>query len=261
MSQQTRQSRRRLAGVSIALIAALPVIARAEVALPQLDPELCDGPEEPDLALPALSDLDAELPRLREGFDLAFNASVIDSILKSTGDVTRLASAPAKPRTVGAQDVFIVKIPASPPKSALANPTFGDRDGMAVSISPRLVSSGALNTDIKFNHSSDMVDAGLDLATQQSLVTADPMAMRYDGRALVKFGPTLQLGVAAHGTLGTVAAPTLSGSETAGPLFHINLIDQNVSLVSDLGYDFGLNPLSAASRTQFHAKLDLKLKL
>jgi hypothetical protein len=85
--------------------------------------------------------------------------------------------------------------------------------------------------------------------------------MRYDGRALVKFGPSMQLGVAAAGTLGTVAAPTLAGSETAGPLVHRNLIDHNLSLVSDLGYDFGLNPLSAASRTQFHAKLDLKIKL
>ena len=87
------------------------------------------------------------------------------------------------------------------------------------------------------------------------------MVVQYDGRALVKFGPTLQMGVAARGTLGTLTAPTLAGNEIAGPLLHLNLFDSNLSLASDMGYDFGLNPLNTAARAQFHAKLDLKLKL
>jgi hypothetical protein len=67
--------------------------------------------------------------------------------------------------------------------------------------------------------------------------------------------------MAARGTLGTLAAPSLTGQESAGPLFHLNLIDRNISLVTDMGYDFDLNPLNTVPRNQFHAKLDLKLKL
>ena len=265
MVPPARPNRRRLAGVLIALIAAWPAASQAVSPVPQLDPELCDGPEVPDLALPELADLGTDLPDRIEGFDLAFNAAMVENILKSAGDVTRLALAPIKPHPAGALDAFNLKAPASvtaaPTLTALAHPTFGNRDGMAVSVNPRLVQSGALNTDIRFSHSSALLDAGFNLNTQQSLVTAEPMVVQYDGRALVKFGPTLQMGVAARGTLGTLTAPTLAGNEIAGPLLHLNLFDSNLSLASDMGYDFGLNPLNTAARAQFHAKLDLKLKL
>ncbi len=256
---------RRLAGVLIVLIAAWPAMSHAASPIPQLDPELCDGPEEPDLALPMLTDLESDLPDRLAGFELAFNAVMLENILKSAGNVSRLAFVPAPPRQPGVLDAFIVKAPASaasgPGLAALAHPTFGDRNRMAVSVNPRLDQSGALNTDIRFSHSSALLDAGFNLATQQSLFTAEPSTVRYDGQALVKFGPTLQMGVAARGTLGTLSAPTLTGNELAGPLLHINLIDSNLSLVSDMGYYFGLNPLNTPARTQFHAKLDLKLKL
>ena len=262
MSLPGWQNLRRFAGLGIALIAVWPTVSHAARSLPQFDTELCDGPEEPDVALPALANLEAEMPRLRDDFETAFNAQVLDNILKSTGDATRVATTATKPSSVRSQNDFIIKSPeTSPSKPALASATFGEREGVAVSINPRLAASGKLNTDIRFSHSSAMLDAGFNLATQQSLLSADPMAMRYDGRALVRFGPTMQVGVAAAGTLGTLAMPTLAGNETAGPLVHINLVDRNLSLASDLGYDFGLNPLSAASHTQFHAKLDLKLKL
>jgi hypothetical protein len=269
MTQQARTNRRRLGGVLIALIAAhiaaWPGVSHAAAPVPQLDSELCDGPEEPDLALPELADLGADMPDRLDRFDHAFNAAMVDNILKSVGDVTHMAGVSTSPRQPGVLDAFLVKPPASvasaPTLATLAHPTFGNHDGMAISINPRLVQSGALNTDIRISHSSEILDAGFNLATQQSLLTADPMAVRYDGRALVKFGPTLQMGVAARGSLGTLTAPTLAGNELAGPLLHINLIDSNLSLMSDMGYDFGLNPLSAAARTQFHAKLDLKLKL
>jgi hypothetical protein len=264
MLKHASRHRRPFSGALIALIGAWPGLAHADVPLPLPMPGMaaCDAPDEPEIALPALADLDEALPRLLDGFDVAFNAQLIDNILKSVGDATRLAAVPAKPRATGPDAPFIIRTGDSTPSApARANASFGAREGMAVSINPRLVSSGALNTDIRFSHTTSGLDAGFNLAAQQSLVTPDPMAMRYDGRALVTVGPTMQFGVAARGSLGTIGAPTLSGNEMAGPLLHLNLIDSNLSLVSDVGYDFGLNPVSVVSHNQFHAKLNLKLRL
>jgi hypothetical protein len=256
-----------------ALIGGCPVAASAgtPLALPAL--AACDGASEQDLTVTPMTTADPAVTRLIAAIQQSFDAALADNILNSVEDGRVMADGPAKPRPARSVGSHIVKLaPDAPARSligALANPKFGTDDLMAVSIQPRLVPSGALNTDIRFSHSSALVDAGFNLATQRSLITADSMAMRYDGRALVKFGPAVQLGMAARGTLGTLAAPTLTGQETAGPLFHLNLIDRNLSLVTDMGYDFDLNPLNAATRgpfnavnrNQFHAKLDLKLKL
>ena len=225
----------------------------------------CDGQNEADLTVTPMTTADPAVTRLIAAIQQSFDAALADNILNSVGDGRVMADGPAKPRPAHSVDSYIVKLApsASSPSliGALANPKFGTDDLMAVSIQPRLVPSGALKTDIRLSHHGDLVDAGFNLATQRSLVTADATAVRYDGRALVNFGPALQLGMAARGTLGTLAAPTLTGQESAGPLFHLNLIDRNISLVTDMGYDFDLNPLNAATRNQFHAKLDLKLKL
>jgi hypothetical protein len=248
-----------------ALIGACPVTAwaGAPLAMPAL--AACDGQSEADLTVTPMTTADPAVTRLIAAIEQSFDAVLADNILNSVGDGRVMADGPAKPRPGRSIGSYIVKLAPGTPTpsliSALANPRFGTDDLMAVSIQPRLVPSGALNTDIRFSHRSDLLDAGFNLATQRSLITADSTAMRYDGRALVKFGSVLQLGMAARGTLGTLAAPSLTGQESAGPLFHLNLIDRNISLVTDMGYDFDLNPLNTVPRNQFHAKLDLKLKL
>jgi len=248
--------------IALALGAARPAMADPGMVL--VDPQACDGDVQPDATMVELANLDADLSARLAAFDLVFNRDLIERLVRTTGDAVRAVPPPRTAATT-ISDAFRVRPPASvlatPSLTARLHPSFGDGGTMAVSVNPRLDPSGALDTDIRVRHSDALVDAGFNLATQQSLITPDPMALRYDGQALVRFGPALQMGLAAKGTLGTLAAPTLAGSETAGPLLHFGLIDRRVSLVSDLGYDFGLNPVSALSRTQFHAKLDLKLKL
>jgi hypothetical protein len=250
--------------IALAALAAAPALAQAQPGMVLVDPQACDGAEQPDATMVELARLDADLSAKLGDYDLVFNRDLIDRIVRSAGDAVRALPQPKTGPAVVA-DAFQVRPPASvlamPTLTARLHPRFGDGGTMAVSVNPHLDQSGALDTDIHLRHSDALVDAGFNLATQQSLIAADPMALRYDGQALVRFGPAVQMGLAAKGTLGTLAAPTLSGNETAGPLLHIGLIDSRLSLVSDLGYDFGLNPLSALSRTQFHAKLDLKLKL
>lgn len=265
MLKQARHNGWRIAAGLVALVGVGPVPAQADAPLARPYLAECDGATEAPLALPPLPGVEQAIPGMLAEFQQAFDAVLTENILKAVGDATRLArvadkhraGAPGDPfRVTGADTAFG---PAD--KARLVTPTFGSRDLVAVSISPRLASASAFNTDIRFDHSSEWIDAGFDLAAQQSLTTTDPMAVRYDGRALVKVGPTVQLGVAARGSLGTLAAPTLNGNEVAGPLFHLNLIDQNVSLVSDLGYDFTLNPITTPVRNQFHAKLNFRLKL
>jgi hypothetical protein len=212
-----------------------------------------------------LPDLDAAALRLYESEAQVFEATLTANLLQSVGDATRLAGdgrlAGAKPPV----DPFRAQPPAgSVPAGGLAviaNPSFGSRDGVAVSITPRLVSSTELHTDIRVRHSGDLVDAGFDLAASQSLVLPDPARVRYDSHALLSLAPAMQLGLAARGSLGTVAAPMLGRDDIAGPLLRLNLTDSNLSLGSDLGYDFDLNPANAATRNQMHFKLNLKLKL
>jgi len=241
----------------------LAALAGPSLALPAL--AACDGQSEPDLTTTPLSAQDPAVTRLIAAIDQSFDSALAHNILSSVKNGQMMADGPAKPRPPRRGTGYILKTaqapPASPGLAALANPSFGESDAMAISIRPRLVPSGALNTDIRLSHSGEYFDAGFNLAAQRSLIAAEATAMRYDGQALVKFGPAMQLGVAASGTLGTVGAPTLAGQEMAGPLLHLKLIDRNLSLVTDMGYDFGLNPPSATARNQFHAKLDLKLKL
>ena len=85
--------------------------------------------------------------------------------------------------------------------------------------------------------------------------------MRFDSHALVSVAPATQVGVIARGSLGTMSAPMLGNDGIGGPLMQLDLVNHNVSLVSELGYDFEQNSVSAAARNQLHFKLNLKLKL
>ena len=252
---------RRIAACLIVLIGAWPLLALADtpLALPGL--AACDGQNGTDITQTPITAQDPAVARLLVAIQQTFDTALAENLLKAVELGPRAARRRLAPRPAA----LVARIPATPTASgtlaALSNPSFGARDGMAVTIHPQLVASGALNTDIRFIHQTDAIDAGFDLATQQNLVAPDPMAMRYEGRAMVNIGTAMQFGLAARGTLGTIDAPRLAGTELAGPALHLNLNDRNLSLVSDFGYDFGLNQMSATSRAQFRAKLDLKLKL
>lgn len=262
-------SRRMFAGV-IVLIGAWPALANAgappamaPLALPAL--AACDGQTEADITQTPITAQDPAVARLLVAIQQTFDTALAENILKAVALPTRLAEAMPKRGTVRPGVSVSGKVPANTSTAqtlaALANPSFGARDGMAVSVHQQLAPSGALNTDIRFMHQTEAIDAGFNLAARQSLVTTDPMAMRYEGRAMVNLGQTMQFGLAARGTLGTLEAPTLGGTERAGPALHLHLNDRSLSLVSDFGYDFGLNPVSAAAGPQFRARLDLKLSL
>ncbi len=212
-----------------------------------------------------LPDLDDAARGLFAADSQTFEATLTANLLQSVGNVTRVAGDAAPARPPEPVDPFRAKPPGNVASAgnltALANPTFGSREGVAVSISPRLVESGAMNTDIHVRHAGDIVDADFNLAAHRRLFGPDATAMSFDSHALVSVAPAMQLGVTARGSLGTLSAPMLGHDGIAGPLMQLNLIDRNVSLVSDLGYDFGLNSTSAASRNQLHFKLNLKLKL
>ena len=243
----------------VALASAPTAVANGPLTLPAL--AACDGQSEADITQTPLTARDPAVARLLAATTQTFDTALAENILKSAVDPSWKAKRRAKSPVVSRA----AKVPtlANPAQNlaALANPTFGARDGMAVSIRQTLVPSGALNTDIRFIHQTGAIDAGFNLAAQRSLVAADPMALHYEGRAMVSLDQTVQFGLAARGTLGTFQAPNLAGTEIAGPALRFNLKDRNLSLVSDLGYDFGLNPVSAMSHTQFRAKLDLRLSL
>jgi hypothetical protein len=212
-----------------------------------------------------LPDLDDAARDLFATDSQTFEATLTANLLQSVGNVTRLADNALPVRRNGPVDPFRATPPANLANggnlTALVNPTFGSREGVAVSISPRLVGSGAVNTDIRVHHAGDIVDADFNLAAHRQLFGPDATAMRFDSHALVSVAPAMQLGVTARGSLGTLSAPTLGHDDIAGPLMQLNLVNRNVSLVSDLGYDFGLNSVSAATRNQLYFKLNLKLKL
>jgi hypothetical protein len=75
--KQGRHNRRRIACGLSALIGAWPALAHADAPLPLPAPgmAICDGPDEPGIALPALADLDQALPppagRVRNGVQCA----------------------------------------------------------------------------------------------------------------------------------------------------------------------------------------------
>lgn len=246
-------------------IGAWPALAQAGTPLTLPALAACDGQTEADITQTPITAQDPAVARLLTAIQQTFDTALAENILKTVELPNRIAAVSPKRHAARSGLAMSVKVTpnasASQTLAALANPTFGERDGMAVRVHQQLVPSGALNTDIRLIHQTGALDAGFDLAAQQSLVTADPTAMRYEGRAVVNLGHTMQFGLAARGTLGTLESPRLAGSELAGPTLHFNLKDRNLSLVSDFGYDFGLNPISAATGRQFRAKLDLKLSL
>jgi hypothetical protein len=228
-----------------------------------------DGMDDPAIAMPDPTDLDLAAQATRDGFEVAFNAQLTGNILQSIGVATRIDGRLPKPHVLDIREAFAAKLPKTlrpdPSFAAIANPTIGSREGVAVSVADQIVptdkQSTGLNTDIRVSHQSAGVDAGFNLAGRRNFNVPDPMAVSYDGHALVNVGPSVQFGVAARGTLGTLSALALGSTQTAGPLMHVNLIDSNLSLSSDVGYDFGLNQLSATTKSQVHVKMALKLKL
>ncbi|WP_420383753.1 hypothetical protein [Novosphingobium sp.] len=228
-----------------------------------------DGMDDPSVMMPDLADLDLAALSAQAGFAQAFDAALISNILQSTGLATRLAGGPVKPPVSGVRDAFMAKLPRTmqldPGLAAIANPTFGAHEGVAVSVSDQFVAtdkqSAGINTEIRIIHKTGAVDAAFNLTGRQNFNVPDPMAVSYDGHALVSVGSMVQLGVDAHGTLGTVSALTTANMQTAGPRLRLNMGDGKMSISSDLGYDYGFNPATPANRSQVHVSMGLKLKL
>jgi len=230
-----------------------------------------DGMDDPAIAFADLADLDLAAQTAQDGFEQAFNAALTSNILQSIGIATRLAGGVPKAHVPELRDAFTAKSPQGfrpdPSFATLANPKFGTRETIAVSVADKFVTEDkqttGINTDVQISHKAGVVDAAFNLAGRQNFNVANPMAVSYDGHALVAVGPVVQLGVTAHGTMGTLSALTMANPQTAGPLVHLNMIDSKVSLSSDVGYDFGLNtPVNTpATRPQVHVKMALKLKL
>jgi hypothetical protein len=227
------------------------------------------GAESP-VTLPPAADLDAAAAHARDEFETAFNAGVTDNILRAVFIGLPAYARPAPTHEPDLRAAFAARLhgaaPTSPSLAALANPTIGQPQGVAVSFAQHLVSTGeaaaGLNSDLHVRHQTDGLDAGFDLAGRQNFVAPDPMTVSYDSHALVAVNSAMKLGVSAHGSLGSINSMAFnSNAHSAGPLLHLNLIDRNVSLMSDVGYDFGLNPMTTAARSQLHVAMNLKLKL
>ena len=258
----------------------------AQAAAPDTAPVLADPasvvpPTEPDFTnLPVVQpepvDLDAVARAALDEFEPRFEAMQTENILAAIGSVARIGLPPVRSArgTGGPDDPFTVKTPGSvrpPPTLAqIANPSFGSHNGVAVSIAEKIVATGpnalGMNADIHMEHQAGAVDAALDLAGRSNFAVPDPMAVSYDGHALVALNRIMQVGVAARGSLGTISAPGFVGTQTAGPRFRLNLADQNLTLASDVAYDFGLNqgPNQSGTtlmRPQLKMQMSLKLKL
>jgi hypothetical protein len=222
----------------------------------------------PALTLPPVSDLDAIAAGAEDRFEVAYAAAMAEDIIRALYRTRPSFGQRIEPDVRAA---FAARLhgpaPTSPTIAQLANPTVGSPQGVAVSFAQHLVSTGqaaaGLNSDLHVLHQTDGLDAGFDLAGRQNFVAPDPMQMSYDSHALVAVTSLMKLGVAARGSLGPINGMAFNGTRSAGPLLHLNLINRNVSLMSDVGYDFGLNPATAttAPRSQLHVAMNLKLKL
>lgn len=265
---------------------ALPCAAAAQTVAPDPAPILPDpalavppdlAPVEPDFtSLPVIQpdpvDLDAAALAALADFEPRFEAMQTENILAAIGNIARIGLPPVRSARAagGPDDPFMVKTPGSvqPPPSLtqLANPSFGSQQGLAVSVADRIVSTGpnalGMNTDIHVVHQAGAVDAALNLAGRSNFAVPDPMAVSYDGHALVALNHIMQVGVAARGSLGTINSVGFVGTQTAGPRFRLNLADENLTVASDVAYDFGLNQTGAALiRPQLKMQMSVKLKL
>jgi len=273
MANRTGSRTDRRIAIALAVIAVLWVLpAQAGVLTLAMPATLAspDGMDDPGIAMADLADLDLAGRASQDDFDQAFNAQLTGNILQSIGLATRLDERRPQPHVPDLREAFAAKPPQTlrpdPSLATLANPTFGTREGVAVSVAGAIVptdkQSSGLNTDIRISHKAGGVDAAFNLAGRQDFNVPDPMAVSYDGHALVDVAPAVQLGVAARGSLGSVSALALGNTQTAGPLLHLDLNDSNhLSLSSDVGYDFGLNTVNATNRSQVHVKMALKIKL
>ena len=199
----------------------------------------------------------------------AQNAWVANTVLAAAGLVPR--HKPAKATLVATADPFRAKAPKDAPVSggtalaqALAAQKLGREDLLAVGINQKFASSTSYQTDLALRHVSGPVDVNVNVTGDQPLASHAQMALKYDGAALVAVVPQVQLGVAAQGPLGTLQAPTTqTGDQTAGPLMRLKLQHRNLSLSTDAGYDFRLNPTAGLNPDvdRFHVKVGLNIKL
>lgn len=256
-----------------ALACLLPVVpatpAAAAIAPLVLPASLADASPALPLPLPPPTDLDAAVEAAKARFQITFSAMIANGILKSVGLAARDAAPRGELRHHQRDDPFAARlarpVPPDPTLAMITNPRFGSRDTVAVSVAQKLVPAGAqsvgIASDIHLDHQSDRLDAGLDLAGYRDFSSPDPLALRYDGHALVAVSDALKLGLAARGQLGSPGALAVNGTEIAGPLLRLNLGGNRLSVGSDLGYDFGLNAQSEAAQRQLHARIELKIKL
>jgi len=199
----------------------------------------------------------------------AQNAWVANTVLAAAGLMPRRK--PAKATLVATADPFRAKAPGEAPlhggtalAQALAAQKLGREDLLAVGINQKFASSTSYQTDLALRHVSGPVDVNVNVTGDQPLASHAQMALKYDGAALVAVVPQVQLGVAAQGPLGTLQAPTTqTGDQTAGPLMRLKLQHRNVSLSTDAGYDFRLNPTAGLNPDvdRFHVKVGLNIKL
>lgn len=198
----------------------------------------------------------------------AQGAWVANTVLAAAGLVPRAKV--AKTTLVATADPFRTKPPKDAPvyggtalAQALAAQKLGREDLLAVGINQKFASSTSYQTDLALRHASGPIDVNVNVTGDQPLASHAPMALQYDGQALVAVVPQVQLGLAAKGPLGTLQDPTTQGDQTAGPLMRLKLQHRNMSLSTDAGYDFRLNPTAAynADSERFHVKVGLNISL
>lgn len=199
----------------------------------------------------------------------AQGAWVANTVLAAAGLVPRPKV--GKHTLVATADPFRAKAPADAPvyggtalAQALAAQKLGRENLLAIGIAQKFASSTSYQTDLALRHVSGPVDVDVKVTGDQPLANHAPMALQYDGAALVAVVPQVQLGVAAKGPLGTLQAPTTqTGDQIAGPLMRLKLQHRNLSLSTDAGYDFRLNPAASLNpdADRFHVKVGLNIKL
>lgn len=255
--------------IAIAIATALPATAAAALPPLALPPTLSATLDPPAPPLPPATDLDAAVEAAKARFEVVFSAMIANGILRSVGLAARDASPRIALQARDGGDPFAARLahppPGEPSLAAIVNPRFGSRDTLAISIAQKLVptarQSSGLASDIRISHQDGTLDAGFNLSGRQDFTAPDPMALSYDGHALVAVSDGVQLGLTARGQLGSFGALTTSGTEVAGALVRFKLGSERLSVGSDLGYDFGLNPQSEATQRQVHAKINLNIKL
>ena len=218
----------------------------------------------PDRPIPPapITDLEALSQSSLDGFEHAYDAYLAERVLSSIG---RLAvGQPLKHVARVAPDPFRARPPAASGGfdwNALGSQRLGAAQGLAVGINHRFADASTFSTDISLHHAAGPIDVSVDIKGDRSLVTADPVSLSYRSTAMLAVNPDLQVGVAAHGDLGTVSALAPTGTQAAGPVVRLNLLGDRATLSTSANYDFTPDTQGPPPPGRLHVDLGLNVKL